>query len=300
MRPNQRSRTAEATAALRAAHQLLDGEPLLLVDPFAERLLGSAVAPALQPWVSARRRLRQRLARSLPSWVSRLPTGTRRVRAQVVVRSRYAEDQLEVALEQGVGQYVILAAGLDTFALRRADLADRLRVFEVDHPQTQAEKRRRIEAIDVPWPPHLDLVPIDFERTSLGQALAASAFDPSLPAFFSWLGVTYYLSREAILETLRFVAGLKPGTELVFDFWSEEEQRPADRALLQTLRFSVAGVGEQMISFFTPDSIDHLVSEAGLVIVEILDRPEVGRRYLNVRRDGLVMPDFSFLAKVRV
>jgi methyltransferase (TIGR00027 family) len=300
MRPEQRSRTAEGTAAMRAAHQILDDEPPVLLDPYAERLLGSALAPALRPWTAMRRRAETRFWSAMPKQAGKLPIGTRRMRAQVVVRSRYAEDELERAIERGVDQFVVLAAGFDTFALRRPDLADRVTVYEVDHPATQAEKRRRIESNGIAWPENLELIPIDFERESLADACARSSLDPSRPAFFSWLGVTYYLSAEAILDTLRFVTGQARGSELVLDFWSAEERSPVDRALLIAVRFSVASIGEQMISFFGPDSMAELIAKAGLRTLEMLGKKEADRRYLEERRDGLAMPEFAYLAKVSV
>lgn len=297
---DQRSRTAEGTAALRAAHQLLDDDPPVLADPFAERLLGADLAPALRPWAQLRRRVAGQLLGSLPGRAGRLPIGTRRLRAQVVVRSRYAEDRLESAVARGVDQYLVLAAGLDSFSLRRADLADRLRVFEIDHPASQADKARRLESLGSGRPRHLELVPIDFESETLAEALERSSFDSDRPAFVSWLGVTYYLSRDAILATLRFVAGLAPGSEMALDFWSAEERSAADRALLLALRFSVAGVGEQMVSFFDPESLRALAEEAGLEVVDLVDRNEADRRYLVGRRDGLAMPEFAYLATLAV
>jgi methyltransferase (TIGR00027 family) len=276
---------------------LLDADPPVLNDEFAAQLLGTAWSTTvLMPWAVARRRLAARLLVGAPRWAGRFPNGTRRLRAQIVVRSRYAEDRLALAMERGVDQYVILGAGLDTFALRSFELADKLKIFEVDHPETQRLKRSRLEANGLQWPAHCEAVPIDFERQRLDEVLAASGHDAARPTFFSWLGVTYYLSREAIVETLAVVADQATGSEIVFDFWSHQQPRQADRALLQALRFSVAGVGEEMISFFDRNSIRELVEEAGLQVEEILGTRDTQNRYLAGRRDGLVMPDFSFLA----
>ena len=138
-------------------------------------------------------------------------------------RSRYAEDQLAVAtasaspthsvghdVDQGVRQYVILGAGFDTFAFRRPDLLDRLQVFEVDHPATQALKRERLTLLDQSAPPQLHFVPIDFATQRLSDVLAPPAYDPRQKSFFSWLGVTYYLTREVVFDTLRDVAAVAP------------------------------------------------------------------------------------------
>ncbi len=305
MRRGRRSRTAEATAVLRAAHQVIDQSPRVLEDPFALRLLDPAARWALVPSLGPRRLLGPLLDRQLRRWGTRRPAlGSRRIRAQVVVRSRYVEDRLEQWLnerdnEEDPAQLVILAAGLDSFALRRRELADRLRVFEVDHPATQQWKRGRIEAVGEPWPSNLELVPCDFERQTLSESLARSAFDPSRPALFSWLGVSYYLTTEAIEETFRFVAAQAPGSELVFDYWRlDPPQADLDRALLDAIRMSVRWQEERMLSFFAPEQMNRLLARCGLEVVEHLDAREANQLYLEGRRDGLLMPSFAHLAAV--
>ncbi len=301
MRVERRSQTAEATAAMRAAHQLLDAEPRVLDDPFAARMLGPELrwaVSALEPPAALRRLVDTTLRRRLPSWLrSRTPIGARRIRAQVVVRSRYAEDQLVAAIQNGVDQYVILAAGLDTFAWRRPELASSLRVFELDHPETQEWKRARARALDQPWPHHLELVPIDFERQGVEDALAASSFDSARPAFFSWLGVTYYLTADAVAATLAAVAGEAAGSAIVFDYWSSSgRQGAADRALLRAIRLSVASQGEPMLSFLEPARVASLLGDCGLELVEDLGPAAADQRYLAGRDDGLMMPRFAHLA----
>lgn len=295
MREGRRSLTAEGTAQARALHRVLDAEPTVFDDPWAASLLGlrrGAATPTADVfgW----------LRRAVPPGVRRVPVGSRRLRAQLVTRSRYAEDRLEEAMERGVAQYVILAAGLDSFALRRPDLVDRLRVYEVDHPATQAGKRERMSLLSAPTPGNLDLVPFDFEREGLGEALARSTFDPERPAFFSWLGASYYLSRPAIRATFAVVAAAAVGSELVFDYWNPLPRSVFDRALLDAIRFGVAGQGEPMHSFFRSEALAALVEEAGLEMVENLDADAIQRSYLSGRRDGLVMPGFAHLARVAV
>ncbi|MEM1248099.1 MAG: class I SAM-dependent methyltransferase, partial [Acidobacteriota bacterium] len=195
MREGQRSLTAEATAAMRAAHQVFDAAPLVLRDDVAARLL------LPRPWqglATGSRLLRRRraLLGMVEAWLPpRAAVATRRLRAQIVVRSRYAEDALAAAQERGVEQYVVLAAGLDTFSLRQP--AGELRVFEVDEPSTQADKRKRIRRSGLVVPETVEFVGIDFERQTLSEALEESGFDADAPCFLSWLGVSYYLTRPA-------------------------------------------------------------------------------------------------------
>lgn len=298
MRPGSWSRTAEATAAMRAAHLLLDDDPKVFTDPYAARLLGidpglaRLFLPRLGPL------LRRRLRRSDPPWLrSRWPTGTRRMRAQILVRSRYAEDRLADATRRGVDQVVILAAGLDSFAFRHPDGAAGVRVFEVDHPASQALKRNRLDAVGLDTPAHLVFAPCDFERQSLDEALAATSYAADRPAFFSWLGVTYYLSREAVVSTLAFVSRQAAGSEMVFDYWcSQRLDQPADEALLAAVRLGVATQGEPMHTFFQPEEVARKVEEHGLALLDNLSPAAAQRRYLQGRRDGLRLPTFAWIA----
>jgi len=295
VRPGRRSRTAEAAAAARAAHLVLDADPPVLADRYAARLLGFGEASSLLQ-VSAFGRMRDRIA---PAWLERSPLGAaRRIRAQVVVRSRYAEDQLEAALDRRVDQYVILAAGLDSFALRRPELVDRVTVFEVDHPASQAWKQARLTRVADELPPHLVFVPIDFERQALAEALAAVRYDASRPTFFSWLGTTYYLTAAALRETLHFVAAQAPGSELVFDYWSPSPPSATDRALLAGIRFAAAWQGEPMHSFLSASDLRRAVEACGLKLLEDLDAGATGERYLARRPDRLALPEFAHLAHV--
>lgn len=297
MQSNRRSRTAEATAAMRAIHQWFDHEPRVLDDSYADRLLSPFPFASAFPLARqlALRSLQRQAAWMLAAQGRRLPLGVRRMRAQVLTRSRYAEDVLLDGLEQGTDQFVLLGAGLDTFALRRRDLADRVRVFEVDHPETQRFKRGRVERLRESPPEHLEFVPCDFERQTLEEALAASSYDAARPAVFSWLGVTYYLSLDAIRATFEFFAGQAEGGVLVLDYWNEIAVPPLDANLLEFVRASVAGQGEPMLSFFAPDRIAAEAREQGLRVIEDLDAAAVNRRYLEGRRDGLVVPGFSRL-----
>jgi methyltransferase (TIGR00027 family) len=203
-------------------------------------------------------------------------------------RSRFCEDCLEGAILQGVTQYVILGAGFDTFAYRRPDLADRLTVFEVDHPATQALKRQRLAALPRKFPSNLRLVPVDFDRDDLAQALAGASYDPGKPAFFSWLGVTYYLSRATVFTTLDKLAGMSaPGSAIVFDYFDTDAFNP-ERASrrMQIMHSIVRQVGEPMKAGFAPQKLSVELESTGWQLEENLSPEQIEARYFAGRSDG--------------
>lgn len=203
-------------------------------------------------------------------------------------RSRYAEDCLEQAIRQGTDQYVILGAGLDTFAFRHPDLAPRLQVFEVDHPATQELKRQRVVAAGWVLPAHLRLVAVDFGREDLAAALLAAGFNTREPAFFSWLGVSYYLSRQAVETTLRGIAGLAaPGSRLVLDYLDAEALMPgrAGRAV-QVMRSIVRQTGEPMKTGFAPAALGKTLGGLGFQLQENLSPADIEARYFQGRADS--------------
>jgi methyltransferase (TIGR00027 family) len=196
MKPNEPSRTALIPARQRAAHQVLD-HGSIIDDPFAMKILGEDEKDVLQ------------FANQHPlASIGRLVTAA---------RSRIAEDALSGGLERGIRQIVILGAGLDTFALRNPLAALEIRIYEVDHPATQAWKRERLADAQLAVPPSLIFVPVDFERDDLGEKLVAAGFQQNSPAFFTWLGVVPYLTEDAIGSTLDYIASI-PNSEVVFDY----------------------------------------------------------------------------------
>jgi methyltransferase (TIGR00027 family) len=197
MEKDRPSATAQGAAVVRALHQILDDEPRILDDTIAARLVGEELER------------HKRMVRLF---------GARGLRANFAMRSRYAEDCLAESLGDGVGQYVLLGAGLDTFAYRQPAWAGSLRIFEVDCPATQKWKRAKLAAAEISIPVNVTLVPVDFERTSLKEGLAASGLDLRIPTFFSSLGVTQYLTEEALDLLLNFVLTLPPASEIVFSF----------------------------------------------------------------------------------
>jgi methyltransferase (TIGR00027 family) len=263
------SRTAERVAIRRAAHQLLD-HPQVLEDPLALRIIGAEAEGAL---------------RSNPKEHHAF---SRAFRAFMVARSRFAEDELACAFAHGVRQYVVLGAGLDTFAYRNPHAG--LRVFEVDHPATQDWKRHQLHAAGIATPPSLTFVPVDFERQTLAERLTQSGFQADEPAFFSWLGVTPYLTREACMVTLALIAKMPAGSGLVFDFAVDRELlNPGQRIAFDALSKRVARYGEPFQLFFDPAKLQQELKSLGFKRTEFLQGKELNARYFKDRKDGLLV-----------
>ena len=218
------SKTALSVALRRAAHQAYDS-PIVFDDPIAVAILGSTYAEQL-------RRTPLRLDR--PFSIA--------LRAFIVARSRYAEDNLKRALESGVDQYVLLGAGLDTFAYRNP--YTRLRVFEVDHPATQQWKRELLQRNRIATPESICFTPVDFERDSLSAQLRDAGFNHGAPACFAWLGVVPYLTLEAFRATLSFISAQPPGSGLTLDYGQPRSVLPLLERLVQdSLASRVAKAG---------------------------------------------------------
>lgn len=260
MQNGQPSRTALAAAVQRAAHQVLDGGSIFR-DPLASVMLGGD-AGALIEAVSA-------------------DPAQRQMRMFMAARSRFAEDCLDAAVSRGIRQVVILGAGLDTFALRNPHALLGVRVFEVDHPATQAWKRDRLHEADLAVPATLTFVPVDFASQSLAEALAAAGLQPRQPAFVCWLGVVPYLPREAISVILRYIAAL-PGSEVVFDYSEPlENYSPERRANVAAVAERTAAIGEPWLSFFDPREIAQDLRDCGFDGLEDLGLADIAVRYLG-------------------
>jgi methyltransferase (TIGR00027 family) len=261
------SRTALRVALRRAAHQLYDAQPLVFDDPIAIPILGREYLPEVH-----------RTATKLhkPFSVS--------LRAFLVARSRYAEDSLAHAVANGVTQYVLLGAGLDTFGHRNP--YPHLRVFEVDHPATQQWKRALLEADGLPAPANLTYVPVDFERQLLSDRLHSSGFNPLDPTLFAWLGVVPYLTLEAFRSTIHFIAAQPPGTGVVFDYSQPRSALPfLEKLAHDSLASRVKLAGEPFQLFFTPAEIaSELTAFRNL---EDLGSAEINARYFTGRTDNL-------------
>ena len=298
-RPVAASRTAFITAFMRAYHAA--NETARVFDDWMAAKVLTAEEYAFFEEMYYRRTLRDNpQASRLPDQRRSVITAAMRAGAAggVLSRARFAEESLEKAVAEGVQQYVLLGAGLDTFALRRADLLDRIRVIEVDHPATQAVKRQRLAAMGLLPPPALHFVAVDFSREDLPHALLRSCFDPELPAFFSWLGVTYYLEREHLFQVLRSLsATAAPDSRLAFDYMDAEAFDP-DRAApqAQKLQEKVRLLGEPMKTGLKPELLATNLREVGWELWQDLSAKEIETAYFRGCAEGLRPGKYLHLA----
>jgi methyltransferase (TIGR00027 family) len=270
MQQGQPSRTALGAAFHRAAHQVLESGSVF-ADPLAVRILGADAPTAIAA------------AKNDPS--------RRRLRLFIAVRTRFAEDALATAVARGVRQLVVLGAGLDTYAYR-ASLGESLRIFEVDHPATQAWKRQRLGEAAIPVPRALTFAPVDFERETLADGLTAAGFDPAQQTFFTWLGVVPYLTEQAVFATLAFIASLPGGAHVVFDYGNPPPSSPSQdeyAAMRETLAARVASLGEAFQSYFETDALHAKLAALGFGEVEDLGPTLIRKRYFANR--GGSLPD---------
>jgi len=258
MKPNEPSRTALMIARQRAAHQVLD-RGSILYDPFAMQILREDEKDVLQ------------FANKHPvATIGRLFT---------TARSRIAEDALSTAVEGGVRQIVILGAGLDTFALRNPHGALELRIYEVDHPATQAWKLERLAEAQIALPPWLIFVPVDFEQDDVGEKLVAAGFRRNSPAFFTWLGVVPYLTQDAIGRTLDSISSIQD-SEVVFDYVEppeafSEELKQIEKARAEQLE----KMGERSDTRFEPAGMAAILRSHGFCAIEDIDFEEIASRF---------------------
>jgi len=281
MENGQPSFTALTAAAARAAHLVVDGEPVIFADTLASALLGERAEELLSYHTSH---------------------GTHPVlagaRAQVTCRSRYTEDALARAAARGVTQYVVLGAGLDSFAYRSGGLAGgrRVRVFEVDHPATQDWKRRALAHARVTVPDGVTFVPADLTADALPGLLAGAGFDGSAPALVSWLGVTMYLTRDTIAATLAALGGLAPGSEVIADYMLPTELRDDAGAVYASLVAQASAErGEPWLSCLAPEEMADLARAAGFAAVRSVPQRAAVPAALWQRSDALCPAGLAML-----
>jgi methyltransferase (TIGR00027 family) len=268
MRAGLPSQTARGAAAYRAVHQLLEGGAIFK-DPFASRILDEGTAASLNEMAADE---------SLRPW-----------RLFIAARSRFSEETMTSCVAAGTRQVVVLGAGLDTFSLRNpfADLG--VRVFEVDYAATQSWKRERIKAAGLIEPQSLIFAPTDFERESLSEGLTRVGFKLNQPAFFQWLGVVPYLTREAVSSTLKFISKV-PQAVVVFDYAEPFENYPAERrASVIAVAESAAARGEPWLSLFDPAELYKLLHGEGFKTIEDLGLSEITERLYGDLRRGIAI-----------
>jgi methyltransferase (TIGR00027 family) len=259
--------TAVRTALWRALHLQADSEPHILEDEIGLKL----IAPA-------------------DDWQERPDMKfTKRLRASIIARARFIEDLIVEQSRQGISQYVILGAGLDTFAQRRPDIALTLQVYEIDQPDTLAWKQQRLVALGFGIPAYLHFVPVDFETSSWWEELLKAGFDNNKPTVVVCTGVSLYLTKEAIIATLKPLATLAPGSILAMTFYLPVELLDeADKFVQELGEKGAREAGTPMISFFTPAEILALGDQAGFKEVTTISTKDMEQRYFAGRTDGLL------------
>jgi methyltransferase (TIGR00027 family) len=275
MEPGKRSVMAEGTALFRAIHQLIDDDPKILSDPLAIAILGMNTEQ-IEAECERLSSTRSKQARILP-----------------VMRSRYTEDELAASINRGVTQYVVLGAGLDTSPYRSGHVAEQLRTFEIDHPDTQRWKLECLQKAGIRTPQNLTHVAIDFERESLADGLQRNGFKLDQPAFFSWLGVMYYLHQESVLETFRYVAGTAPGGQIVLDFMLDDASFDETKQIsIQKASAYVASIGEPWLTRYSAEELAEILRNIGFSKVTYFSNELATERYLQDRSDGLSLDPF--------
>jgi methyltransferase (TIGR00027 family) len=266
------SKTAVTAAVNRAAHQVFDGKPKILDDPISVGLVPEAAESALR--ADALRFREPKL---------------RRLRANLVLRSRFTEDQLQKAAKGGVTQYVILGAGLDTFAYRQPRWSRALTIVEVDHPASQQFKISSLKSAGIIVPCNVSFLSVNFDAVSVADALTRAALDPAKRLFVSWLGVSQYLSRDAVVTTLRGLASWPSGTELVFTYMADDwtSLDSEGRAAIESARAKSAADGEPWLSRFSASEIFDLLAMSGFSCIAPLSIHDAKDHYFRNRADKL-------------
>ena len=271
------SRTALSTSLMRALHSRSDPHPVIQ-DPWGDRLVPPEIRATLPD---------ELLARSAAF-------------ANVITRSRYTEDALQAAVDHGVCQYVLIGAGFDSFALRLPAFAQQLQIFELDHPATQELKLRRIRECGIQVPSNVHFVAVNFAERSVADALAQSVFRSNQLSFFSWLGVTMYLTHEANMATLRSVAACAPaGSELAFTYMDQRVFASRSESFL-AFKERVAAFGEPFLSGFDPGALSNELAACGFELLEDLSGEQTNARYDRAEWDVPGRPSHSHIARARV
>ncbi len=297
MKENQASFSAMMTAYIRAYHSMHD-TPKIFDDFLAYRLIPPEVSALIEQGFKKNEHFEDSehtasLSGKATNYASVMKT------TNVLSRARYTEDALEEAFRQGVKQYVILGAGMDTFSFRRAEMMEFLEVFEVDHPATQNFKLLRLAELGWEHPAKLHFIPIDFTKENLVTALTrSSAYNPNVKSFFSWLGVTMYLTREEVFSTLRSITDIAPeGSIVVFDYFDSDAFLPEKSSpAMQKKQEIFQKLGEKITTGFDPSTLAEDLSSLGLRLHENLSPEDIEKRYFQGREDGYHAPEHGHIA----
>ncbi len=290
MEENEFSRTSLMTAYCRGYHALHDA-PKIFDDFLAYSILTLEERAGFEQYfVTALQSAQPEFFATFPDRAAVVAWTIRNVLPSPLFlsRARYTEDSLEEDVRQGIKQYVILGAGMDTFAFRRKELMGQLQVFEVDHPATQAFKRNRLTELAWEPPVRLHFVPVDFTQENLAAVLARASYETQALSFFSWLGVTMYLTRDAVFATLRTIADSSPtGSTVIFDYFDTDAFIPGKAApRVQGMMRSAEKLGEPMLTGFDPSTLATDLHRIGLHLQEQLSPSDIQERYFKGRIDG--------------
>ncbi len=282
MERNKASLTAQRIALRRAAHQLLD-KPPVFEDPFALRIIGKEAAADLRAHPD-----RYETTRLSPF-----------IRAFAAARSRFAEDELARSVQRGTEQYVILGAGLDTFACRNP-FSEILAVFELDHPATQKWKLDILGRNGLASKGKCTFIAADLSATPLNDALRNTGFRSDSPAFFSCLGVSQYLDKAVFHSILKQIAAASPDSGIAFDYTTPPaDKTPGQKNAFASIERAVSSLGEPWVSFFTPGELADKLREAGFSDITDLGGDELNAKYFSGRNDGLRVGSLSRVVRAR-
>lgn len=284
MRADTPSRTIELPAMMRAAHQLIDERPLVFTDPLAVAVVGPAVKTAL-----------------LADRASLQSARAKRLRSQFVLRSRFAEDELFRLYGKGVRQYVLIGAGMDTFAMRQPPSLRYLQIFEVDYPSTQKLKLQRLAGLEISAPTNVFYVPADLSGPSWTEALTGHGLDLKKPCFFSCLGVTQYLQSEVVDQIFEFVLSMPKGSAILSSIVQiDADLSSEDLAESQISAARAAEFGEKWQTRFNPAELATRLVKCGYVTATVLDAVIAQSTYFSGRGDGLSASSFELMITATV
>ncbi|AET68619.1 methyltransferase, putative, TIGR00027 family [Desulfosporosinus orientis DSM 765] len=292
------SGTAFMMAFLRGFHAVYDNTKIFN-DPLAYDLIPEEVREAFkQHLIKSAAEMAPELAKECNDAATSLRLAVRIMAGPVLARARFVEERLEEAIRKGIRQYIILGAGLDTFAYRRLDLTDRLQVFELDLPYTQEIKRQLLGRLNLEKPDFLHYIPVDFTKDNLASALSESKYDSGQGSFFSWMGVTHYLPLESVLSTLKAIIRLSSSvSEIVFDYYDKSAFDPDKGSnRIKYIMKNTKTIGETMITGFDPSKLSTELALLGLRLLNNLGPEEIQQKYFKECNEGYAASEHVHLA----